>query len=140
VIPPKVKIKRGAEAHFRKLARNSAKEVIAYLIGEVVSPSLVRVDHWKYPTAFKVQTKGEVQVTQPAENDIKAWADSKKLMIVGTIHSHPQWEAVLSYDDHKGHIEQCHRVSGVCAVRRNRRTRILYWVAESSLPCEVVYQ
>ncbi len=135
---PKIKIKRGAEAYFRKQALHSSTEEMAYLIGEVVSPTLVRVDYWRYPDEFKIKDRGHVQATQPAEDRIKGWAETHKRMIVGTVHSHPDWEAVLSPDDHRGHIEQCHRISGVCAVRNNR-TRVLYWVAESSLPCEVEY-
>jgi len=134
----KIKVKRGAEAHFRKQALHSTTEEMAYLIGEVVSPTLVRVDHWRYPDEFKLKDQKNVQATQAAEDRIKVWTEKHKRMIVGTIHSHPNWEAVLSPDDHKGHIEQCHRVSGVCAVRNNR-TRVLYWIAESSLPCEVEY-
>lgn len=139
MIQVKIKVPRGAEAYFRKLARDSKNETLAYLIGVVKSPTLVVVDAFRYPDEFKEQTPCGVQATNVAEERIQAWATERKQMIVGTIHSHPNWDAVLSPDDHKGHIEQCHRISGVCAVKE-RRTRVRYWVAESSLACEVQYE
>lgn len=138
MISPKIKIKRGAELYFRKRARASNTEELAYLMGEVVSPTFVRVDYFRYPSGYKIKTHNNVQDSDASETEAKAWADKHKCRIVGTIHSHPDWEAILSPADHKGHIEECHKISAVCAVR-NGRTRVLYWVAESSLPCAVEY-
>jgi proteasome lid subunit RPN8/RPN11 len=71
-----------------------------------------------------------------AENEIKAWAEKRGRMIVGTIHSHPNWDAVLSPGDHKTHVQACHRITGLCSVLGNK-TRVRYWVAESALHCKI---
>lgn len=132
----KVKLHRGMEAYFRKKARDSQKEEYAYLIGVVLSPAVVRVDHFRYPKEFASKSANEVQPTAAAESEIKTWASKRGLIIVGTIHSHPNWDAVLSPDDHKTHMQDCHRITGLCSVNQ-RKTRVRYWVAESALHCKI---
>lgn len=132
----KVKLRRGMEAYFRKKARASDKEEYAYLVGEVLSSSIVRVDFFRYPSDFCTKTASEVVPSLDAENEIKAWAEKRGLLIVGTIHSHPNWDAVLSPDDHKTHMQSCHRITGLCSVK-DGRTRVRYWVAESALHCKI---
>lgn len=134
----KVKLKKGQLDHFRKLARNTHKEIQAYLIGEVVSPEVTVVHKFVYCTKYAVQTPSHVQWFNEEYEKVKKSAEERGLRVVGDIHSHPKWDAVMSPSDYKAHIEEGHRVSGICSTE-SRKTRVRFWVAEFSLPCEIVY-
>jgi proteasome lid subunit RPN8/RPN11 len=134
----RVRIHRGQLNYFRALARDTKKEVLAYLVGEVVSPELVRVDYFDYPSSFEIQTENAVQATEEAQNKIEEKAVAKNLKVVGTVHSHGDWVPILSPTDYRGHITGGDRISGVVG-RNGRRTRVYFWVAESALPMKIEY-
>src|SRR5581483_1739915 len=113
-------------------------EIHAYLVGEVVSPSLTVVDEFIYPKEYHTQKYNEVRWYAEDYERAKEKAESKGKRIVGDIHSHPNWDAVMSLTDYRSHIEEGFRICGVCSTM-GRKTRVRFWVAESALPCKLEY-
>ena len=136
---PTVRIKKTQLDYFRALARENPKEIQALLVGTVVNPDLIVVSRIVYPKEYACQTTGSVAWLIAEYDKVAADAAKDDLRIVGTIHSHPNWDAVLSPDDHKGHISEGHRVSGICSIM-GRKTRVRFWLAESALPCRIEYK
>lgn len=132
-----VRAKRSQLASFRARARRTPKEIHAYLVGKVVSPKLVVITRFVYPV-LEESTPAGVRPDYGSWKKIKEEAEAQGLLIVGDIHSHPNWWPVLSPTDHEKHIVEGNRLSGVCAVMNNR-TKVYFWVAESSLPCKINY-
>lgn len=135
----RVKLDKHQLDYFRKLARNSPLEIHAYLVGQIVSPELVRVDYFAYPIEYKEQTAGSVQWYSEELDELRRSALSENRVIVGDIHSHPNWDAVMSPADYNGAITDALRVCGICSVYGNK-TRVRFWVPDSALPCETVYR
>lgn len=132
-----VRLKKGALQYFRSLARKNPREIHAYLVGKNVSPSTIRVDHFVY-TELCEQTSCSVQPSEKAQKELAHWTIDNGLQIVGTIHSHPSWYPILSPMDHRGHVEEGHRISGVCSIL-NDRTKVYFWTSDSSLPAKITY-
>lgn len=135
----KVKVDKNQLAYFRRLARSSPLEVHAYLVGEIVSPGFVKVDYFAYPAEYKLQTSESVQWYADELDTLRKRVISENLVVVGDIHSHPQWDAVMSPADHAGAIVDSLRICGVCSVY-GQKTRVRFWVPDSALPCEIVYK
>lgn len=137
-----VRVKRSQAAYFRKLAlreaKNTGKEMQAYLVGHVVSPTLTVVDEFHYTKKYAVQTTGEVRWYHDDYEVVKNAAEANGKRIVGDAHSHPNWDAVLSPTDYRSHIEEGYRIAGICSIQ-NGRTRLRFWVAESALPLKIEY-
>ena len=137
-----VRIKRGQAAYFRKLAlaeaKKSGKEIQAYMIGHVVSPTLTVVDEFRYPKQYATQTTQAVQWYQDEYEAVEKAAETAGKRVVGDVHSHPAWDSVLSKTDYTSHIKEGFRIAGICSVNGGR-TRIRFWVAESALPLEIEY-
>lgn len=134
----KVKVKKHQLDYFRKLARNCSLEIQAYLVGKVVSPKLTVIDYFAYTDSYFIQDKDGVSWDLYKYNLAKEKAESKGMRIVGQIHSHPEWDAVLSPKDYKNLIEEGHRISGLCSTN-GRKTKVRFWTPESSLSCEIEY-
>ena len=135
----KVKLDKNQLAHFRKLARTTPLEVHAYLVGEIVSPSLVKVDSFVYPIEYKIQTIDSVQWSAEEFGALHRQALAENRSVVGDIHSHPQWDAVMSPADYSGAVVDALRVCGICSVYGSK-TRVRFWVPDCALPCEIVYK
>lgn len=135
----KVKLDKNQLAYFRRLARNTPLEVHAYLVGQIMSPEYVRVDYFSYPTAYDMQTTAAVQWNTDEVDALRSKALSENRMIVGDIHSHPQWDAVMSPADYAGAITDALRLCGICSVY-GRKTRVRFWVPDSALSCEIEYK
>lgn len=133
----KVRLKKTQLNYFRKLARDSKKEILALLIGEVISPELTRVDYFWYPEYAK-QTTTCVQADAESFAHLKTKAESKNLRVIGTIHSHGDWVPIMSASDHYGHVADGDRISGIVGTQ-GRKTRAYFWVAESALPVKIEY-
>lgn len=137
-----VRVKRSQAQYFRRLAlreaRSTGREIQAYLVGHVVSPTLTVVDEFCYPKNYAFQTANEVRWYQDEYEKVKHAAEVGGKRIVGDAHSHPDWDSVLSPTDYKSHIEEGYRIAGICSVM-NGRTRLRFWIAESALPLEVQY-
>lgn len=135
----KVRVKKGQLDYFRRKARQAhPKEFQAYLVGRVVSPELVVIEYFAYPKEYATQTTEEVCWFKEEYNEVKKAAEEQNLMIVGDIHSHPNYWPVLSPDDHKNAVTECQRI---CAVYGTfgRRSKTYFWLTDSSLPCSVEY-
>lgn len=134
----KVRVRKAQLDYFRAKARDTNLEIHAYLIGEVVSPSLTVIDEFAYPKEYETQTESCVRWYQDEYDKVKRSAEERGKRIVGDIHSHPNWDAVMSPTDYRSHIEEGHRVCGLCSTWK-RKTRVRFWIAESALPCEIEY-
>lgn len=135
----KVRVKKGALNHFRKRAREVFPlEIHAYLLGNIKSIDTIEIVEFCYPKVYQVQTTGEVQWSAEEYVALKEEAENKQLKIVGDIHSHPKWDAVMSPSDYKGCILDGLSVCGICSVYGNK-TRVRFWTPTSSLPCEIVH-
>lgn len=134
-----VKLKKAQLDYFRDLARESKLEIQAYLVGKVLSPTQVIVDSFEYTRDYGTQTASTVAWKTPEYDRVVKDADRRAMRVVGDIHSHPDRDsAVMSEADHKQLIVDGFRIAGICAVS-GRRTRVKFWVAESSLPCEIIH-
>ena len=138
----KVRVSKYALDYFRKLARKTPLEIQAYLVGKVISPELVIVSSFKYPERYSDQTTNSVNWYLDEFEEVKKIAEEQGNRIVGDIHSHPSWDAVLSPTDYKAHVQSGFRISGICSTMTNRtgiHTRVRFWIAESCLPLEIEY-
>jgi proteasome lid subunit RPN8/RPN11 len=134
----RVRISKFKLDYFRSLARNTRLEVQAYLIGRVVSPELTVVCDIKYPKAYHTQKGNEVAWFLDEYNLMKEEAERQGLKVLGDIHSHSEWDAVLSPADYKSGIQEGFRVHGLCSTQ-GRKTRVRFWVTESALPLDISY-
>lgn len=135
----KVKLKKGALEHFRRKARAAYPlEIHAYLLGDILSPEMVQVTHFCYPKEYDTQTSKNVGWSSEEYYKLKDKASNKGLKIVGDIHSHPDWDAVMSPDDYKSCFLDSLSVCGICSIYGNK-TRVRFWTPTSSLPCEIIY-
>jgi proteasome lid subunit RPN8/RPN11 len=133
-----VRLKKGSLDHFRKLARNSPNELMALLIGEVVSSKLTVIDSFEYASAYAVSDPTQVVWYQHEQDRVQKKAEARGRRVVGFIHSHPRWDAVMSPSDADVVLYYGYRVCGIVSTQaRNTRTR--FWVTDSSLPCEIKY-
>jgi len=133
-----VRLKKGALDHFRKLARNSPNELMALLIGEVVSDKLTVIDSFEYPTEYAESTPSRVVWYQSEQERVQKKAEARGRRVVGFIHSHPQWDAVMSPSDAVVVLYYGYRVCGIVSTQ-SRKTRTRFWVTDSALPCEIKY-
>lgn len=135
----RVKLHKGQLDYFRKLARQSPLEIQAYLIGDVVSPSLTVIDSFEYTRKYGTQTTGEVSWFTSEYERVAKKAEERGKRIVGDIHTHPQRACIMSDADYSACITAGHRISGICAVRPDGGTTVAFWVADCALICEMVY-
>lgn len=133
-----VKIAKSQLDYFRSIARDSSQEVLAYLVGDVKSPEHVTVDYIAYTDRYCEQSTTSVRWCPEEYHREKQKAEERGRRIIGDIHSHPKWDAVMSPLDHSGCITAGFRVSGIVSVYE-RKTRVRFWTPDSALPCEVEY-
>ena len=133
-----VHIKKSALDYFRSLARNSPFEVQAYLIGEVRSHNHFHVTSVEHPREYAIQTAGFVQPSADEYNRVKHKAYMEGRRIIGDIHSHPNYDAVMSPPDYEACVTDGLQICGIVSVR-GRKTKVRFWLASSSLPCEIAY-
>lgn len=135
----RVRVSKGQLDYFRRLARQSPLEIQAYLIGEVVSPTLTVVDSFEYTKKYGTQTTGEVCWFTSEYERVAKKAEERGKRIVGDIHSHPGRACILSDADYSACITAGHRIAGICSVRPDGGTTVAFWVTDCALTCEVVY-
>ena len=136
----KVRVKQGALNHFRKKARESYPlEIHAYLLGNVKSITEVEITDFRYPQSYNIQTGNNVQWTADEFSKLKERATESNKVIIGDIHSHPNWDAVMSEQDYKACILDSLVVCGICSLTKDKNTRVRFWTPTSSLPCEIIY-
>lgn len=135
----KVRLKKGQLAYFRKLARESKNEIQAFLIGEIVNKNLIVIDEFAYPPQYAMQTPEKVQWYTADFEKVRQRAEERGKCIVGFIHSHPNWDAVLSPPDYDICIKDMHALCGIVSTH-GRHTSVRFWVMDSALDCEIVYE
>lgn len=131
-----VRIRKSQLDYFRRLARDCPYEMQAYLIGEVRSPKLTIVSSIEYCTEYDTQTKANVAWTGLEWSRVKRLAEERGERIVGDIHTHLDWDAVMSPSDYEGAVTDGLHICGIVSVEK-RRTRVRFWNVHSSLPIEV---
>lgn len=134
----RVKLKKSQLDRFRMLARNSPNEIQAFLIGEVISPTLTVIDSFEYPREYEFSTPDGVQWRTVDYARVQAKADALGKRVIGQMHSHPDWDAVLSPQDYDFTITYGYRVCGICSTSE-RKTRPRFWVMDSALECIIDY-
>lgn len=134
----KVKLNKSQLDYFRKLARNSPNEILAYLVGEVVNPNLVKVAYFAYTKEYQFSTPNTVQWKAEDYEAMQKQAEELGWRVIGFIHSHPEWDAVMSPQDYEVCVVGMYRLCGIVSVE-GRKSRPRFWVTDSSLPCEVIY-
>jgi proteasome lid subunit RPN8/RPN11 len=133
-----VRLKKGALDHFRKLARNSPNELMALLIGEVVNAKLTIVDSFEYAKEYAESSPSRVVWYQSELERVQKKAEARGRRVVGFIHSHPQWDAVMSLADSEVVMHYGYRICGIVSTH-GRKTRTRFWVTDSCLPSEIKY-
>ncbi len=134
----RVRLKKNQLAYFRKLARNSPNELMAYLIGEVVNPNLSVVDNFEYPPSYAVSTPHSVSWFLEDYSRMRQLAANREKYVIGFIHSHPEWDAVMSPQDYEHTLHNGFRLCGIVSTQ-GRKTRPRFWVTDTALPCEIEY-
>jgi proteasome lid subunit RPN8/RPN11 len=137
----KVRVKKSQLDYFRRLARQSEFEIQAYLVGYVASPTLTIVDSFAYTKEYAVQTSSRVGWSYSEYNRVSQEAEKQGRRIIGSIHSHPHWDAVMSEDDYVMCVTDGSRLCGICSTGNEpgKRTRVRFWLLDSPLPCEIIY-
>lgn len=123
---------------FRARSRQTRNEIQAFLVGEVVSPNLTVISSIEYPPAYAVSTPHNVQCYAMDIEKIQQDAIKSGNRIVGMIHNHPEWDAVLSPSDYELMLYYGYRVCGIVSTQ-GRKTRPRFWVMDTALPCVVEY-
>jgi len=135
----KIKIKKSKLDYFRRMARKHYPlEIEAYLLGHVKSVNEILITDVVYPKTYKKQTKVEVCWNANEYCELKKRAQESEKRIVGDIHSHPKYDAILSETDYEGMLTEVMLVGGICSVIKGK-TKVLFWTPSSALPCEIVY-
>lgn len=120
------------------MARDSKVEIQAYLIGEVVSPQLAVIDSFEYTQNYGTQTKSSVAWYTSEYERVRLKAEERGRRIIGFIHSHPEWDSVMSEADFDVCIRDGFRLCGTVSTN-GRKTRVRFWVTDSPIPCKWVY-
>jgi proteasome lid subunit RPN8/RPN11 len=136
----KVRVCKGALNYFRKLARQTAPlEIQAYLAGKVISINEVEITDFLYTKNYYKQTNNEVSWSTKEYDKVKLTVEDSGLRIIGEIHSHPGWDAVMSPADFSASVTQQLVICGICSINDKNRTRVRFWTPTSALPCTIVY-
>ena len=134
----KVVVKKSALDYFRQKARKSQFEIHAYLIGLYVHPNKFIISSIEHAREYEVQTKDCVQPAGKEFVRVKALADSQGKRVIGDLHSHPDYEAVMSPADHKACLEDGLQLCGIVSVIKGK-TKVRFWTVNSALSCDIKY-
>jgi proteasome lid subunit RPN8/RPN11 len=135
----KIRVDKHQLEYFKRVARkNDPKEILAFLIGKVVSPTLTVVEQFIYIQHYLKQTSEALEWSYDEYERAAKIATEKGLSIVGSIHSHPNYWPILSETDHKDHIVTQNRITGIYAFM-GKKGKVCFWVVDSALPLKVQY-
>ena len=138
----KVRVKKSALDYFRKHARESYPlEIQCYLLGNIKSINEIEITDIMWPNEYEIQTTNEVAWKRSEIDALKEKAQLLNKRIVGTIHTHPNTDAVMSEQDYKSAITEAELLCGIVSVWGNKvkHTRCRFWTPTSALPCEKIY-
>lgn len=135
----KVNVSKGALNHFRKKAREAFPlEIQAYLLGRVVSIDEIEITKFLYTKNYAIQTNGSVCWYQEDLDKVRQQSIDTDQLVVGDIHSHPNWDAVMSPSDQSAAIIEGFSICGIVSIIDNK-TRVRFWTPNSALPCKIIY-
>jgi len=135
----KVKVNKHALNYFRKLARKASPlEIQAYLAGHIISVDTVEITDFLYTKEYADQSENIVAWTSEEYTKLKDKIEKQGKTIIGDIHSHPNWDAVMSGQDYKAAITQQQVICGICSILKGK-TRVRFWTPTSALPCKINY-
>lgn len=135
----KVRVKKGALDYFRKLARQAFPyEIQAYIFGKVISVDIVEITGFAYADRYAKQDRNSVCWYTEDFDKVKDKVESQGDTIIGEIHSHPNFDAVMSPADYEASVTQQFVLCGLCSVNKGR-TRIRFWTPTTALHCEIIY-
>jgi len=136
----KVRVNKNALDYFRRKAREASPlEIEAYLTGRVLSLNEIEILNFHYPDSYLEQSKEHVQWSTEQMDALKVKADNLNLRILGSIHSHPNWDAVMSSTDYQAYVLDQLPICGICSVNENKRTRVRFWTPTSALNLKIIY-
>lgn len=131
-----VKVSDNQLRHFRSLARDSDLEIMAYLIGEVIDGDTVEIHSFEYTKKYGIQKTNAVSWYESEYERVKQKAEKRGRRIIGYIHSHPNWDTVMSSADFDHCVQNGLRICGIVSTN-NRKTIVRFWVTDSPLPCSI---
>ena len=135
----KIRVRRGALNHFRKLARETYPlEMQAFLAGKIISLDTVEITDFLYTNKYKLQTNNEVSWDDVEYYKVKEKVENEGKRILGDIHTHPDYDPLMSKTDYDSTVTQQFVICGIVSVRKGR-TRVMFWTPTSSLHCEIIY-
>lgn len=133
-----VRIHRGRKAYFVKRARQCYPyETLAYLIGRQVHTGLIEV-HWFYYPELAKATYHELETTDEAPLEAQQLAKERNMVVVGDIHTHPDYPPIMSKTDHHDHKFNENKITAILEVPKKGRTRLAVW-RNSPLSCDIEY-
>jgi proteasome lid subunit RPN8/RPN11 len=132
-----VRVSENQLRHFRSLARDTDLEIMAYLIGEVIDGDIVEIDSFEYTKKYGIQKTNAVSWYEHEYERVKQKAEKRGRRIIGYIHSHPNWDTVMSTADFDHCVQNGLRICGIVSTN-SRKTIVRFWVTDSSLPCKIV--
>ncbi len=135
----KVRVSKAALNHFRKKAREGFPlEIQAYLLGRIISIDEIEITKFIYTKNYAIQTTGSVCWYQEDLDKVRQQSIDTDQLVVGDIHSHPNWDAVMSPADQSSAVVEGFSICGIVSVNNNR-TRARFWTPSSALPCKIIY-
>jgi proteasome lid subunit RPN8/RPN11 len=135
----RVQIKKSKLDYFRKMARkNYPLEIQTYLLGNIKSIDLIEITDIVYTKKYHVQTKSSVVWFEEDFEKVIIKSETVGKMILGDLHTHPDYESVMSNTDYVGTIKQGFSIAGICSVYGNK-TRVRFWTPTSALPLKLIY-
>jgi proteasome lid subunit RPN8/RPN11 len=134
-----VRMHRGQLAYFRRKARKHyPNEILALLIGKQIHKGLVEVYRFAYPR-LELSTPQEVKTDEDSHQEIYEETKEENLLVVGDIHTHPDYPPVMSNSDHKCHKDNENRISAILQVPVSGQTHLAIWREGTPLPCKIKY-
>lgn len=135
----KVRVSKNALNYFRQLARQTPdKEIQAYIAGFVNNINEIEITDFLYTKKYAIQTSCTVAWFQEDYDKLKERVEKEGKRIIGNIHTHPNYDAVLSEQDFTNCVTEQFVVVGLVSIRNNK-TRARFWTPTSALPCKIIY-
>jgi proteasome lid subunit RPN8/RPN11 len=134
-----VYLHRSHLAYFRRKAKSTPNEILAVLLGTYNGRTkTAEIAHFDYP---KLCTSTPDTAEMDGDEVLRAeeLASEMGLKVLGTLHSHPAFLPICSHADHQLFTHHADLLVGICEVPKQGRTRVVFWVHGTPLPCDIEY-